>query len=576
MKVILIWNECCGQKVSFIKEGDESFNMEKKSGRLKRIIPGVAGMLGVLALILYGKVYGEKQDIKEFTAFFAVSGTAVDDDNVVKEKIAEITKARCHEKWLSGETAEQAVTRMIAGEEYPDFVNADKQLLEVGALIPIDEYWDAYPNIKNLLSESQWERFRQDDGHIYWIPQFGITNGNYSGVIHADEAFWIQTRVLKWAGYPRVKTLEEYFDLLERYMKANPVMEDGTPNIAYTILCDDWRYFCLENPPQFLDGYPNDGSVMVNPDTLEVIDYNTTPTARKYFQKLNEEYQKGIIDPESFTQTYEEYITKLSTGRVLGMVDQWWQFAYNISDYLKQPELIGQGCNYVPLPITISEGVKNRWHTMSNGMLNISDGLAITTGCEDVEGAMQFVNDLLSQEVETLRYWGIEGEDYEVSEDGVFYITPEQRKRAEDPSYQTAQRCSYSYFPHHEGMSQDGINAYTPEMQPEEFRDSLPKDVKECLEAYGCRNYVEMLGANPAPGPWFPMYSHSEQLTTASDAGEVFERMTKVKQEILPKVVMSENFEQAWSEYQEQYQMCRPEIFLEEMQREVERRVGGT
>ena len=39
-------------------------------------------------------------------------------------------------------------------------------------------------------------------------------------------------------------------------------MEDGTTNIPYTILCDDWRYFCLENAPQFLDGYPNDGSVM--------------------------------------------------------------------------------------------------------------------------------------------------------------------------------------------------------------------------------------------------------------------------------------------------------------------------
>ena len=49
-------------------------------------------------------------------------------------------------------------------------------------------------------------------------------------------------------------------------MEANPTMEDGTENIAYTILCEDWRYYCLENAPQFLDGYPNDGSVIVDPD----------------------------------------------------------------------------------------------------------------------------------------------------------------------------------------------------------------------------------------------------------------------------------------------------------------------
>ena len=49
------------------------------------------------------------------------------------------------------------------------------------------------------------------------------------------------------------------------------------------ILCDDWRYFCLENPPQFLSGYPNDGCCMVDPDTLTVMDYNVTETAKAYF-----------------------------------------------------------------------------------------------------------------------------------------------------------------------------------------------------------------------------------------------------------------------------------------------------
>ena len=72
---------------------------------------------------------------------------------------------------------------------------------------------------------------------------------------HNDEAFWIQVRVLEWAGYPEIRTMDQYFDLLESYIAENPTMEDGTENIAYTLLCEDWRYFCLENAPQFLDGY---------------------------------------------------------------------------------------------------------------------------------------------------------------------------------------------------------------------------------------------------------------------------------------------------------------------------------
>lgn len=70
-----------------------------------------------------------------------------------------------------------------------------------------------------------------------------MNHGEDVEVTHSGEAFWIQTRVLKWAGYPEIHTVDEYFDLIERYVAANPVMEDGTPNIPFTILCDGWRYF---------------------------------------------------------------------------------------------------------------------------------------------------------------------------------------------------------------------------------------------------------------------------------------------------------------------------------------------
>ena len=411
-------------------------------------------------------------------------GTEINDDNEIQQKIAEITGAKCKETWLTGQTAEEAVGTMIAGGEYPDFIDGGDgmaQLYDAGALVALDDYIDDYPNIKEYLTDQEWDKLRQEDGHIYWINQFQNIYGEEKATTHNDEAFWIQTRVLEWAGYPEVKTMDQYFDLIEAYQEANPTMEDGTENIPYTILCEDWRYFCLENAPQFLDGYPNDGSVIVDPEELKVIDYNTTPTAVKYFQKLNEEYHKGIVDPESFTQTYDEYIAKLSTGRVLGMIDQWWNFAYNVNDSLKQQGLDKQGCDYVPLPITIEEGIQNKWHC-SGSVLNEASGLAITTSCEDVEGALQFINDLLSQEVHDLRYWGVEGEDYEVDENGLFYRTEEQRLEASDTAYKASHLCTYSYFPQYAGTSRDGINAMQPQYQPTEFFDGLSDDVKNALK----------------------------------------------------------------------------------------------
>lgn len=514
-------------------------------------------------------------DIKEFTAFFAVPGTEINDDNEIQQMIAEKTGVKVKETWLTGQSAQEAVGTLIAGGEYPDFIDGGDgtaQLYDAGALVALDDYIDKYPNIKEFLTEEEWDKLRQDDGHIYWIQQFGNIYGEEKATTHNDEAFWIQTRVLEWAGYPEVHTMDQYFDLIESYNEANPTMEDGTANIPYTILCDDWRYFCLENAPQFLDGYPNDGSCIVDPNTLTIIDYNTTPTAKRYFQKLNEEFQKGIVDPESFTQTYDEYISKLSTGRVLGMIDQWWDFAYTVNDSLKQQGLDLKGCNYVPLPITIEEGIKNQWHN-SGGTLNVASGLAITTSCKDVEGALQFVNDLLDQEIHDLRFWGVKDVDYSVNEDGEFYRTEDMRMKSSDTAYKASHTCIYSYFPQYVGTSRDGINAMKPENQPKEFYDALNENIKKCFDAYGAETYVDMLGTSEAPGAWYPMYSYSSNMTTATEGGMAWTKMGEIKHEYLPKVVMASDFESAWEEYMGVYNGCNPQAFIDEMQTELDRRM---
>ena len=517
----------------------------------------------------------EAGGVKEFTAFFAVPGSEINDDNEIQQIIADKTGVKVKETWLTGQTAEEAVGMMITGGELPDFIcggSGQSQLYDADVLVALDDYLDDYPNIKNFFTQQQWDQLRQDDGHIYWIPQFSNIKGEEKVCTHNDEAFWIQARVLKWADYPEIRTMDQYFDLIERYNEANPTMEDGTENIPYTILCDDWRYFCLENAPQFLDGYPNDGSCIVDPETLTVIDYNTTDTAVKYFQKLNEEYQKGIVDPESFTQTYDEYIAKLSTGRVLGMIDQWWDFAYTAGDAIKQAGLDAQGCDYIPLPITIDESVKNQWHC-SGGVLNVSDGLAITTSCEDVEAALQFVDDLLSQDIHNLRFWGVEGVDYNVDDNGEFYRTEEQRTRAVDTAYKASHTCTYSYFPQYSGTSDDGINANKPDGQANEFFDGLNDDVKEAFSAYGAETYVDMIGTNEAPGAWYPMWSYSNSFTTDTEGGMAWNKTGEIKHEYLPQVVMAKDFDAAWAEYMDAYNSCDPGAFIGELQTELDKRM---
>ena len=522
---------------------------------------------------------GQKTDekgIKEFSMFIAEPASVErTDDNEVKQLIAEKTGVKIKETFLTGQTAEEAVGTIIAGGDYPDLINGGdsmKPLYDAGVLVPLDDYLDDYPNLKGFFTDKEWDKFRQEDGHIYWINPFQNILGEDKTTTLNGEAFWIQARVLEWAGYPEISTMDEYFDLIERYNKENPTTNDGTENIPYTILCDDWRYFCLENAPEFLDGYPNDGSVIVDPETEKVIDYNTTPTAKKYFQKLNEEYKKGIIDPESFTQTYDEYIAKLSTGRVLGMVDQWWDFAFTINDVFKEQNLEKYGYNYIPLPLTIEKGMENQWYT-SGGEKNVSNGVAITTACKDVKAVLQFMDDLLGQELHDLRFWGVKGTDYEVDENGLFYRTEEQRKNMSNSDYKSKHLCDYSQLPQYMGNSRDGINANMPSEQPSEFLETVPEPVKKVFDAYGVTTYPGLMHSVNKTGVWFPMYSFSNNLTTDTPGGIAWTKMGETKHEWLPKVVMSKDFEEGWKDYQEAYNKCQPEDFLAEMQTELERRI---
>lgn len=437
------------------------------------------------------------------------------------------------------------------------------------------EYIEKYPNIKEMYTDAEWDKFRMDDGHIYWANVFQNKYGEDKTTTHNDEAFWIQARVLEWAGYPEIKTLDQYFKVLEDYAAANPTMDDGTENIPYTILCEDWRYFCLENAPEFLDGYPNDGSVIVDVDNMKIIDYNTTETAVKYFKKLNEEYQKGMIDPEFATQTYDEYIAKLSTGRVLGMCDQWWDFAYTVNDVFKQQGLDVMGCNYVPLGLTIEEGMDNQWHSYGD-TLNNSSGIAVTTSCEDVETAFRFLSDCLDQEIHDLRFWGLEGVDYNVDDNGLYYRTDEQRMNAADTEYKASHLCSYSYFPQWLGTSKDGKNAMTPGEQPSEFMSGLAQPLVDCFNAYGVTTYVDMIGsAKVEVGPWYPMYSFSNAMTTETPGGVAWTKIGEVKHEWLPKVVMASDFDVTWDQYMEAYEGTNPQAFIDEMQAELENRAAA-
>lgn len=526
-----------------------------------------AALISACGLLLCSCGEKEEKEIRVYTGLFGSKGNPISSDNEIRNLIAEKTGAMCLEEWVYEKSnSETAFSDMIAADKYTDFIYTDvsiyQRMIKNNALIPIDNYWDDYPNIKAYLTDKEWNRVRAEDGHVYFMPLFSTVHVRDSSTYHNDEAFWIQLRVLEWAGYPKLETLDDYFDLIEKYLAANPTNERGEKYIGYEILANSNQFFSLDNPPMFLDGYPNDGCCIVDTETHEAKDYNLSPTAEKWFKKLNEEYHKGVIDPECFVLSTQQYFDKLSTGNVLGIVDQKWNFNDAITDL--PPE-----CTYIPFGITIEEGIEEHYH--SRVAFNSSSGFGITKSCTDIEGALQFVNDLLSPEILNLRFWGIEGVDYTKDENGIFSQDKEQMKRWRDSEYAEKHICLYNFFPYPFGMAPDGINAYCPSNQAQMYYDTLKPEVQKCFDAYGVHTYLELLNDAPENSPWFPMWSYTPEEGTA--AREALDGMNELKLRSLPQIVMGDDFDKLWKQYEHDYSTLNTEAYFDSLTQEVQRRI---
>ena len=83
-------------------------------------------------------------DVKEFTMFITMPGSEINDDNEIAQMIADKWGVKVKETWLTGQTASEATGTLIAGDEYPDFIDSDEMnlLIDADALIPLDDYID--------------------------------------------------------------------------------------------------------------------------------------------------------------------------------------------------------------------------------------------------------------------------------------------------------------------------------------------------------------------------------------------------------------------------------------------------
>ena len=524
----------------------------------------------VLSLAFTAVTAAQDEDLQELDVFISVALPDYSGSSIVGDIIQEDTGIKLNREYLVGDL-EQKVGLMIASQDYPDMLVAahfTDKFVEAGALIPLEDLIEEHaPNIKKYYA-NHLEALTKEDGHIYYLPQLAIpfepAERRYPAV-----GFFISKRVLEANDYPIIKSMDQYFQLIEDYQNENPEYNEQN-TIGYTTLFDGWRRFATTNGPMHLMGYPNEGGFVPVKEGGEYVvrPYYGSNVEKYYYGKLNEMYNKGVMDQEAFVSNFDQYLEKLSSGRVLGTHNQYWQIQQAQEVLIDEhPENI-----LIPFPVTYDPIVEE--HVREKPYVQTTQGMGITVDAEDPVAAIKYLDYLVKEETQHLLQWGIEGEHYHVDEDGMYYRTEEQLAMFQDPSWvrdEFGRHYYYNAFPSLTGLDSNG-NSYMPSRQPSAIYANSSDSEKEVMDAYGVKSFTGLYNKPFEDRKYFPLWTIT--LPTNSEAQIESTRMTDALVQHIPTLVMdsTDKFETNWDAYTEQISGLM-DAQIEEYQKQIDWRM---
>lgn len=385
---------------------------------------------------------------------------------------------------------EKTVELMIATGELPDliFAKGDSDILiEQGALIDLSDLIDEYgPHIKALYGD-EYEKLQssRENPAIYQLCCGRVQDE----ALTSSGTAQLQWAVLAFNDYRIPYTLDEYGDMIREY-KARHLNIDGQTTIGITLSVTDWHWYTtLANPSGYIANGAIDNGQWIVSDDYKVQYKHMVGGQKEYYRWLNRMYDEKVLDQEFAIQTHEDYLEKIASGRVLGLLDADWDYT-TAENTLKAAGRYER--TYAGLPVTIDSSVKCA--SLAPQGLN-TWGIGITTACKDPVRAIQFLDWLCTEEAQILVNWGIEGVNYYYDEDGVRCRTAEEIERAEkNVSYQNETGVGlHSYpFPSYGNTVLDSTGNYFCILNPESVADSYNEQEQAALEAWDAERLTDI------------------------------------------------------------------------------------
>lgn len=267
---------------------------------------------------------------------------------------------------------------------------------------------------ENFQDGLQANRELNDDGKCYGTG-YAITNepGQHDTFIYDWGIRW---DLYKELGYPEVKDLDALVDVLGQMKAICPTGDDGKPTYGMSIW-SAWDGNMAMYPKALASayyGYDELGYGLYDSQTGQFHDCleenGPYVEALRFFNQL---YQKGLLDPDSMTQTYEDMMAKTQKGNVFFSI-----FDYAGSQLFNTAEHIAQNKYMDPLVPTDASVIVYGLSTGGNDRIWSIGSKALYP-----EKCMQILNWLHTPEGAMTIWYGIKGLMWDYDGNGNTYFT---------------------------------------------------------------------------------------------------------------------------------------------------------
>lgn len=318
---------------------------------------------------------------------------------------------------------------IMASGDYPEIMTIENNAVEIdygtsGALLPLNEHFDDYPNLANYIPPEQWDVMRLPDGNIYTVPTTSAL---------ADGTPISQTRVLNYRtdwleqlGYEIPETTEEYFEVAVAFSTQDPDGNGEDDTYAVGGQDGDIGFFAAH-----FAAFGAGRSIWTDIEG-EIVNLALQPGAKDALKYLNRLWEAGAIDPEWITDNSDRWRQKWLTG-VFGapyifghLADKnnydgfREQFKANVPDgeWEIGPPLAAPGYEDVAFG---SDKLSTRGWMRST----------IVGQAENAMAALPILDFMASEEGRFQYTYGEAGTDYEINADGSVTVLADEERKAE-------------------------------------------------------------------------------------------------------------------------------------------------